>query len=90
MDKRIAFVGTGALGGYVGGYFAHHGFDVTLIDMWPENIEAIRSRTATRRGTVVCESSSSSYHATPPGSAFTEFGDTRQFERLPGRFQKHP
>jgi 2-dehydropantoate 2-reductase len=44
MGKRIAFVGAGALGGYVGGYFAHHGHDVTLIDMWPENIEAIRSR----------------------------------------------
>jgi 2-dehydropantoate 2-reductase len=41
--KRIAFMGTGALGGYVGGYFAHHGQDVTLIDFWPENIEAIRS-----------------------------------------------
>ena len=44
MGKRIAVVGTGALGGYVGGYLAHHGQDVTLIDMWPENIEAIRSR----------------------------------------------
>jgi len=44
MTKRIAMVGTGALGGYVGGYLAHHGHDVTLIDLWPENIEAIRSR----------------------------------------------
>jgi 2-dehydropantoate 2-reductase len=44
MGKRIAFVGAGALGGYVGGYLAHHGEDVTLIDMWPQNIEAIRSR----------------------------------------------
>src|ERR1035437_10374873 len=44
MGKRIAFVGAGALGGYVGGYFAQQGEDVTLIDMWPENIEAIRSR----------------------------------------------
>src|ERR1043165_2053148 len=44
MGKRIAVVGTGALGGYVGGYLAHHGEDVTLIDMWPENIEAIRER----------------------------------------------
>lgn len=43
MGKRIAVVGTGALGGYVGGYLAHHGEDVTLIDMWPEHIEAIRS-----------------------------------------------
>lgn len=44
MGKRIAMVGTGALGGYVGGYFAHQGQDVTLIDMWPDNIEAIRAR----------------------------------------------
>ena len=44
MGRRIAIVGAGALGGYVGGYFAHHGEDVTLIDMWPENIEAIRAR----------------------------------------------
>jgi 2-dehydropantoate 2-reductase len=44
MGKRIAFVGAGALGGYVGGYFAHQGEDVILIDMWPENIEAIRER----------------------------------------------
>jgi 2-dehydropantoate 2-reductase len=44
MGKRIAIVGAGALGGYVGGYLAHHGEDVTLIDMWPEHLEAIRSR----------------------------------------------
>ncbi|MCC6534395.1 MAG: 2-dehydropantoate 2-reductase [Burkholderiales bacterium] len=44
MSKRIAVVGAGALGGYVGGYLAHSGHDVTLIDMWPENIEAIRAR----------------------------------------------
>ncbi|MCK6452649.1 MAG: 2-dehydropantoate 2-reductase [Alphaproteobacteria bacterium] len=44
MSKRIAFVGAGALGGYVGGYLAHHGLDVTFIDMWPENVEAIRKR----------------------------------------------
>jgi len=44
MGKRIAVVGTGALGGYVGGYLAQAGLDVTLIDFWPENIETIRSR----------------------------------------------
>ena len=44
MGKRIAVVGTGALGGYVGGYLAHAGHDVTLIDFWPENIEIIRKR----------------------------------------------
>src|ERR1035437_5212728 len=43
MGKRIAIVGAGALRGYVGGYFAQQGQDVTLIDMWPENVEANRS-----------------------------------------------
>src|SRR5204863_3041075 len=42
MGKRIAVVGAGALGGYVGGYLAQHGQDVTLIDGWPENVETIR------------------------------------------------
>ena len=49
MGKRIAVVGAGALGGYVGGYLAHTGEDVTLIDFWPENIEAIRSARAGAR-----------------------------------------
>jgi 2-dehydropantoate 2-reductase len=44
MGKRIAVVGVGALGGYVGGWLAHTGEDVTLIDFWPENIETIRSK----------------------------------------------
>src|SRR5256714_8308535 len=42
MDKRIVVVGAGAIGGYRGGNLAHNGFDVTLIDPWPEHIEAIR------------------------------------------------
>src|SRR5688572_21260508 len=44
MGKRIAVVGAGSLGGYVGGNLAHHGEDVTLIDMWPEHIETIRAK----------------------------------------------
>jgi 2-dehydropantoate 2-reductase len=42
MNKRIAVIGAGAIGGYTGGHLAHNGFDVTLIDPWPEHIEAIR------------------------------------------------
>jgi 2-dehydropantoate 2-reductase len=42
MEKRIAVVGAGAIGGYTGGNLAHNGFDVTLIDPWPEHVEAIR------------------------------------------------
>ena len=44
MSKRIAIVGAGALGGYVGGTLAQLGHDVTLIDPWPEHVETIRSR----------------------------------------------
>jgi len=39
---RIVFVGAGAVGGYVGGHLARAGHDVTLIDPWPANVEAIR------------------------------------------------
>ena len=41
-EKRIVVVGAGAIGGYTGGNLAHNGFDVTLVDPWPEHIEAIR------------------------------------------------
>lgn len=44
MGKRIAVVGAGAVGGYVGAHLARLGQDVTLIDPWPEHIEAIRAR----------------------------------------------
>ena len=43
MDKRIAVIGAGAIGGYTGGHLAHNGFDVTLIDPWPEHVETIRT-----------------------------------------------
>ena len=54
MGKRIAVVGVGALGGYVGGYLAKAGEDVTLIDFWPENIETIRSRGRSRSTSPSC------------------------------------
>jgi len=44
MRPRIAFVGAGAVGGYLGGHLARLGHDVTLIDAWPAHVEAIRSR----------------------------------------------
>ncbi|MGH7066338.1 MAG: ketopantoate reductase family protein, partial [Acetobacteraceae bacterium] len=43
MDQQIAVVGAGAVGGYVGGHLAHNGFNVTLIDPWPEHVAAIRA-----------------------------------------------
>ena len=39
---RIGFFGTGAIGGVIGGYLARAGQDVTLMDMWPANVEAIK------------------------------------------------
>jgi 2-dehydropantoate 2-reductase len=42
MGARIAIMGTGAVGGYAGAHMAHAGEDVTFIDMWPENVDAMR------------------------------------------------
>ncbi|NYZ13720.1 2-dehydropantoate 2-reductase [Azospirillum sp. RWY-5-1] len=42
MGKRIAIIGAGAVGGYLGGHLARTGQDVTLIDPWPEHVETIR------------------------------------------------
>ena len=42
MGKRIAVIGAGAIGGYTGGHLAHNGFDVILVDPWPEHVETIR------------------------------------------------
>ena len=43
MSDRIAFMGAGALGSYVGAFLAQHGEDVTFVDMWPEHVEAMRA-----------------------------------------------
>ena len=42
MYDRIAVLGAGAIGGVIGAYLARAGRDVTLIDMWPANIEHIK------------------------------------------------
>ena len=44
MPEKIAFVGAGAVGGYVGGHLARAGHDVTLIDPWFEHVAAIKRR----------------------------------------------
>jgi 2-dehydropantoate 2-reductase len=43
MSKRIVVVGAGAVGGYLGGYLARAGKDVTLIDPWPAHVEKMRA-----------------------------------------------
>jgi len=42
MTKRLLFVGAGAIGSYLGGHLARAGHDVTLLDPWAEQVEAIR------------------------------------------------
>lgn len=42
LSPRIAIVGAGAVGGYFAAFLARAGHDVTVIDPWPEHVEAIR------------------------------------------------
>jgi 2-dehydropantoate 2-reductase len=44
MGYKIAIMGTGAVGGYAGGYMAQAGEDVTFIDPWPEHVETMRTK----------------------------------------------
>ena len=41
---RIAVLGVGAIGGVIGAYMTRGGRDVTLIDMWPANVERIKEK----------------------------------------------
>ena len=42
MTTRIGIVGAGAIGSVVGGMLTKAGHDVTLLDQWPEHVEAMR------------------------------------------------
>jgi 2-dehydropantoate 2-reductase len=42
VTKRLVFVGAGAIGSYLGGHLTRAGHEVTLIDPWAEQVEAIR------------------------------------------------
>ena len=42
MATRIGIMGAGALGSYVGAFLARAGEDVTMVDMWPEHVEAMK------------------------------------------------
>src|SRR5438874_5134752 len=39
MGRKIAIVGTGAVGGYTGAHMVQAGEDVTFIDPWPAHVE---------------------------------------------------
>lgn len=43
MPPRIAIVGAGAVGGYVGAHMVQAGHDVTFIDGWPAHVETMRA-----------------------------------------------
>lgn len=40
--KRILIMGAGGIGGVVGGLLSKGGHDITLVDQWVENVEAIK------------------------------------------------
>ena len=42
MPPRIGIIGAGAVGCVVGGLLTEAGVDVTLVDQWPEHVEAMR------------------------------------------------
>jgi 2-dehydropantoate 2-reductase len=41
-NKRIIFIGAGAVGSYLGGWLSHTGHCVTMVDMWDKQVETIR------------------------------------------------
>jgi 2-dehydropantoate 2-reductase len=41
MGKHIVFFGAGAVGGYVGAHLTRAGEDISLVDPWPEHVDAI-------------------------------------------------
>ena len=51
MGTRIGIIGVGAIGSVVGGLLTKAGIDVTLIDQWPEHVEAMRAKGLRLSGT---------------------------------------
>src|SRR5437660_1257496 len=43
MEPRIAFMGGGAIGSYLGAYLTRAGYSPVVIDPWPQNVEAMRN-----------------------------------------------
>ncbi|MFQ5898491.1 MAG: ketopantoate reductase family protein [Candidatus Methylomirabilia bacterium] len=51
MGTRVGIIGVGAIGCIVGGLLTKAGHDVTLIDQWPEHVEAMKGRGLRLSGT---------------------------------------
>jgi len=50
--KRVGILGAGAIGSVVGGLMTRAGHDVTLIDQWPEHVEAMKTKGLRLSGTI--------------------------------------
>jgi 2-dehydropantoate 2-reductase len=50
MARKLLFVGAGAIGSYLGAFLSRAGHDVTLVDPWAEQVEAIRQHGLTATG----------------------------------------
>ncbi len=42
-NKKIAVLGSGSIGSCVGADLTHAGYDTTIIDQWPEHVEAMKA-----------------------------------------------
>src|SRR6186997_2631115 len=42
--KKLLFVGAGAVGSYIGSFLSRAGHDVTFVDPWAEQVDAINAR----------------------------------------------
>jgi 2-dehydropantoate 2-reductase len=51
QNREIAILGVGAIGGTIGGPLTQAGYDVTLIDQWPENVQVMKTSGLTISGT---------------------------------------
>ena len=44
MSKRMAVFGVGAAGSYIGAFLTREGYDITLIDMWGQHVDAMNEK----------------------------------------------
>lgn len=47
---RVCFIGAGAVGGYIGAHMTQAGIDTTLVDAWPQHVQAMRDKGLTVEG----------------------------------------